>query len=297
MSNFNYYKISFKLKTPMLGTATQGSIYYEHVIEKAKKEIAKANKLSEKINKALDKYKGSEITEDKTVSELKAVTRTFCQLMGRALDVPETVEELLEVNKQLEEEFHERLKNNDTVSCTVFLRDAEGYPIISSHMVLGNLKENLRIMVNNGDKGILQSKVSVGETMALDVKPVSDYMRPSNDILRAETEAQVPIAHKGKNIRLQDGRVVLERPIRFNRMGKEETAISMSEQLPEGTEFETIVRIRNNSSITEDAIKQLLDFGKSNGLGAWRGSGNCGSYFYKLEKLEDYQEETPEGWS
>ena len=57
-NNFDYYRVNYKLRTPMLGTATETSIMKEHIIEKAKKEIAKANRLGNKISKAYDKYKG-----------------------------------------------------------------------------------------------------------------------------------------------------------------------------------------------------------------------------------------------
>lgn len=298
--NFVYYRISFRLLTPMLGTATETSIHHEHVIEKAKKEIAKANRLSGKISKALDKFKGSDISEKKEVKELQAVLRTYLQLLGRPLDVPESVGPILEIAAELEQEFQEQLKSHDQVKATVFLRDENGMPILGSHMILGNLKENLKIMVNNGDKSILKYKLSVGETLALDVKPVVDFMSVDHDILRAESQEQVdkmPVPGKGRYILDQKGRVLLERPIRFERMGKQETAIAISEQLPKDTEFSCVVRVRNESPINEDALNKLLDFGKSNGFGAWRGSGNMGAYCYKMEMLEEFDEDLPEGWS
>lgn len=293
-ANFKYYNIQFKLLTPMLGTATETSIYHEHIIEKAKKQIARANKLGRTITKALDKYKGSVIPETKEISELQSVMRVYLQLLGKPLDVPNDTKELLDMNQELEEKFNEQLKAQEQVKATVFLRDKEGFPIISTHMILGNLKENLRIMVNNGDKSILKSKVSVGETMALDIKPVDHYMKPDKDILRAKDEEELrtfPISGKGKNILDKNNRVLLERPIKFERMGKVETAISLSEQLPVGTTFSTMLRVRKESTIGEEELFKLFDLGKSNGLGAWRGSGNMGSYVFKLELDENFEED------
>jgi hypothetical protein len=43
-------------------------------------------------------------------------------------------------------------------------------------------------------------------------------------------------------------------------------------------------------------LKKLLDYGKNNGLGQWRGSGNKGAYAYKLDAI-DYKETLPDGWS
>lgn len=288
---FTYYRVDFKLITPMLGTATETSIYHTHVIEKAKKEIAKANKLGSKISKPLDKYKGSDITEDKHVKELQGVTRSFCQLMGKPLDVPNNIEDLLTLNVKLDEEFKEQLKKQEQVKATAFLRSAEGKPLISTHMILGNFKENMKITVNGGDKSMLPSKVSVGETFALDVKAVEPFMIPSNDILRCDYGTEPPIAGKGRNVVDQKNRVLLERPLKADVMGKSVTAIAMSEQLPEGTTFGTILRIRNGGKITEATLIYLLNCGRSNGLGSWRGSGNMGAYKYKLEKLANFVEE------
>lgn len=304
MSNFDYYQVSFLLKTPQLGTASQTSIYKVHVIEKAKKEIAKANKLKGKMTKALDKYKGSEITPDKELRELQGVMRTYMQALGKSLDVPETVEEILESVKTLEDEWSEKLKKRDVMDATVFLRGKDGKPIIGTHMILGNLKANIKILVNNGDKSILTSKVSVGETFALDVKSIDQFMVPSNDIVRAKSKADfkaleeaLPVMGTGKWVYEEEtGRVLIERPILFNRMGKTETAIAVSEALPVGTEFSTILRVRKGSPINEEALNKLLDLGKSQGFGTWRGSGGAGAFNYQLEYLEDYKEEAPKGW-
>ena len=132
MSNFDYYEIQFRLRTIMLGTTSEVSVHYEHVLEKAKKAIAKANKLGTRINKALDKYKSDKISDDQVLQELQGVMRHYCQLMGKPLDVPNNVEELLEKNKELEEEFQEQLKNCEQIKSTAFLKNYNGHPIIGT---------------------------------------------------------------------------------------------------------------------------------------------------------------------
>jgi len=67
------------------------------------------------------------------------------------------------------------------------------------------------------------------------------------------------------------------------------------EQLPVGTEFSVILRVREGSPITKEVLTKLLSMGKSNGLGAWRSSGSKGRYFFKIEELKDYKEPIPEG--
>ncbi len=278
---FKYYNVSFKLLRPMLGTCTETSIYNEHILQKAKKEIKRANTLGKKVTKVLDKYQGENISERKEVAELQGVIRAYQALVGKADKLPESVEELLDYAKELEEEYNELVAKGESTKATVFMKDKDGYPIISTHMILGNLKENMKVMVNNGDKSVIKSKVSVGEVFALDVKAVEPFMVPDSDIARTE-----------------DGeRDLLERPIRFERMGKVQTAIAISEQLPEGTEFSTVIRVRAGSPLSEKALRDLLSLGKSNGFGSWRGSGSMGSYVYKLVALPDYVEKLPKGWS
>ncbi len=278
---FNYYEVKFMLQRPMLGTCTETSIYNEHVLQKAKKEIKAANRLGNKVTKALDKYKGDDISESKEVEELKGVIRTYQELLGKKDTLSNDPTELLEYAKEMEEEYNELVSQGESSRATVFMRGEDGMPVISTHMILGNLKENIKIMVNNGDKSILKYKVSVGEVFALDVKSVDEFMTPDKDIMRKENGE----------------RELLERPLKFERMGKIQTAIAISEQLPVGTQFSTILRVRDKSPIDEKALNVLLSFGKSNGFGAWRSSGGMGAYVYKLKLLPDYVEALPEGWS
>lgn len=275
---YRYFEISFKLIREMLGTCSEASIYDQHVIQKAKKEIQKVLRLKGKLTKTLEKYAGTEIKESKEIADLKGILRAYQGILGKADKLPDTIPELLEYSQVCEDEFNELVKEGEEKRATVFMRGEDGWPIISTHMILGNIKENLKIMVNNGDKSITQTKVSVVEMGTLDIKAVDEYMKPSQDIMRNE---------KGE-------RLLCERPIRFQRMGKDETAIAISEQLPIGTEFKTILRIRAESPLIKH-LDKIFDMGKNNGLGAWRGSGNKGAYMYKLKELKDYKENM-NGW-
>lgn len=284
--NFVYYRVSFRLKTPMLGTATEASIWKQHILERAKKEIAKLNRVTKKLSAAAAKYAGTEITHEKEIEEIKSCIRATEEALGKKGDLPAEPLALVEYATQLAEEFGEAIKAGEATKATVFMRDENGWPRISTHMILGNLKENLKIMVNNTatatkEDKVYKSKAAVQEVLALDVKAIEMFMKPSENISRKE-----------------DGTPLWdERPIRFtDGFGNTVTAISLSEQLPEGTEFETVLRVRAGSMV-EPLLPKLLDMGKSNGLGAWRGSGNRGAYFFKLEKLENYVEKKPEGWN
>lgn len=284
---FDYYKLSLKLLTDQLGTCTKASIYDEHILKKAQKMIKEANRQGAKVRKALEKYKGEAISPTKELEELKGIIRRYEELLGKKSELPDEADELLDHAKTLEEEFDELAANREQRQATVFMRTADGKIQVSTHMILGNLKENAKISTNNSTEGsptkLFKSKVSVQESLSLDVKPVEEFMYPNGDISRDE---------KGQP-------KLLERPIRFERMGHTETAIALSEVLPAGTEYSPVhLRVRKGSVVTEDVLRQLLDLGKNNGLGQWRGSGHKGSYCFKLEKVDAVPtNQVPDGWS
>lgn len=289
MANFDYYRLSLKLLTDQLGTCTEASIYDEHVIKKSQKLIKQANKLSGKVAKMYEKYKGSdEIGTFKEYEEMRGIIARYQELIGRKDELPHEIEPLLSYAKELQDELDEIVQLKDQQRATCFMRTPEGRPMLSSHMIIGNLKENLRIITNNStlakaDRPIAY-KTQVGEMLALDVKPVEPFMFPDLDIKRKP-----------------DGLPELcERPINFERMGKRETAIALSEVLPAGAEYSVTLRVRKDSPFNDNDAKLLrntLDLGKNNGMGQWRGSGTKGTYCYKLERVEEPKAIIPDGWN
>ena len=281
--NFTYYQLQLKLTREQLGTATECSIYHEHVLVKNRKFIEQANKLSGKVTKALKKYKGDQIPEEKVLSELQAVLRAYSALQNTVFEMPKTVEGVIAKAKEIEASFSEGFdKEDDPSKATVFLRDESNWPIISTHMVKGHAKEVLRTITNSGDKSIFKSKVQLSESMALDLSFVEPFARASNDIVKDK---------KGN-------RVLLERPLRFTTpMGATQTCISRSEQLPVGTEYKMTLRVRKGSPIDNpDVLERILDHGKALGLGCWRGSGGMGQFKFKLTPLPQFVEGDVDGW-
>lgn len=276
---FVYLNLELKLLSEQLGTCSAASVYAEHVLKTAQKEIKKANRLSGKVSKALQKYKGTDpIPEMKEVKELQGIIRSYQEVLGKAEELPNDIQELLDYSQRCEEEFEALVKEGKEQKPTIFMKDEDGWPMISTHMIVGNLKENAKIMANNDtaaskEAKVFKSKVSVQEMLALDIKPVEYLIRPSNDIARDE-----------------DGKpAICERIIKFERMGKTETAIALSETVPPGTEYKVHLRVRANSPFASNdfaLLRLLLDLGKNNGIGQWRGSGSKGQYMFKLTKLD-----------
>jgi len=279
---FVYKKLNYKFLTEVLGTCTEVELYNEHILKKAQKEISKANKLQNKIVKSLEKYKGVEISNQKEFEELKAILRAYQERVGKRDPIPDALEDLLTYAKEVNEEYESLLEKGETQKFTVFMRDAEGRAILSTHMFIGNFKANLKSLINNSEKGsfAINSKVSAGEVMSTDVKVVEDFVRPSLDIVRND---------KGEPR-------LLERPIRFELMGKTQTAIAMSEYIPAGAEVTFTLRIRKGSPFL-GVLPELLKMGRNNGIGQWRGSGKKGIFMYKIEDCEAPKHEWEnDGW-
>jgi len=269
---FVFKRLKYKFLTEVLATCTEVELYHEHVLKKAQKEIAKANKLQGKIIKSLEKYKGVDIPEQKEFEELKAVLRAYQERVGKRDPLPDNIQDLLAYSKEVSDEYEMLLAKGETQKSTVFMRDETGHAILSTHMFIGNFKENLKSIVNNSEKGsmAIKSKVATGEIMSTDVKVVEDFVKPTFDLVRKPNGDPD----------------ITERPIRFDRMGKTMTAIAMSEYLPVGTEVEFTLRIRAGSPFLE-VLPELLEMGKLNGIGQWRGSGKKGIFMHKVEDCED----------
>ncbi len=284
---WSYYRVRLKLTTPQLGTCTSSSIWRDHVLAKSKKLIAEANQLTKRMKKALEKYEGDAIRQDKEDAEVRALIRTYQEKMNRIEEVPAEREEMLRYAERLDVEYLAYIESGEEAKSTVFMRDpSDGWPVISSHMIVGNLKENLKIVVNNnvkkrGDVPGLKSKVSVNEMIRLDLRPVEEFIRPSMDVAKDE-----------------HGRPrIMERPIRFeDNFGKTKTAIALSEYLPAGAEYEFHIRVRNDSPWNdEEQLQMFFDYGEGNGLGQNRGSG-YGQYLAKVEKVNYDPSNRPDGW-
>ena len=302
MSNFKYYNLKIKLKSEQLGSCPdKASIWDAHILQKIKKQLKELNKTKKKISKADDKVIGAEnsLTPDKEKKEILGIIYAVEEQLGSKTSGLEELsyEELMAHAKTVEQEWSELLSNGEAKSATVFMRNKEGRPVISTHMLLGNLKEISRNMANNSKmkneneeeakkKQYFKSKVSIGELFAQDVKAVEDFVPASNDIVRKENGE----------------RDLLERPLLKEVMGKKESCIAISERLPEGTEYEMTLRVRADSPVLcmdgdHEVLWHLLDHGKSCGLGPWRGSGQKGAYYFQLTNLPDYVEKKPEGWN
>jgi len=289
--SFSYYNLKLRFINPLLATCpASANIMAEHVHEKNRKMIEKANSNRGKILKSLKKYVGDSATPEKEKQELIGVIRAQQELLAVREEIPEEFAALIKYSEELEDRINDKIQESDSsevAKATVFMRDSEGHPVLSTHMILGFIKSTIATITNSTPKEekaslVFRSKTSASESLSMDVKFVESFVKLSNQIMMKENGE----------------RDLCVRPLRFtNAMGKSVVALAASEQVPEGTEIECTMRIRKGSPLDNlESLKNVFVYGRNTGLGCWRSSSQKGSFNFKLSKLEDYKEVLPEGW-
>ena len=84
-------------------------------------------------------------------------------------------------------------------------------------------------------------------------------------------ERKIYLIRNGKIIQEEDG--VLERPLRAMTMQGERVALASSEVINPPAEAEFTIQLLEHKEITLDTIRELLDYGKFQGIGQWRNGG------------------------
>jgi hypothetical protein len=286
---FSYFKLRIHVLNDLLGTNPECSIYHDHIIQKTRKLAQEASKLGSKCSKALKKYQGTTISESDELSQLQGLLKSYIELSGEVIEIPDTVEGVLEAAKIVEEKWKDIVDNQEATRATIFMRDPKtNHPYIASHLLLGNIKAICTVLTNNNDKSIFKYKSQLAESMSMDIKVVEDKLFPMNE--------------KGEIIDIEKNdlgeRSICERPLRFNTPQGVKSAIATSEIL-KSPEFECTLRARSGSVFTESVLHQIFSYGRQLGLGAWRNAGH-GNYLYQLEPLPDFKEDfgdlSKKGW-
>ncbi|HGU6173194.1 TPA: hypothetical protein ACNABL_004767 [Escherichia coli] len=91
-------------------------------------------------------------------------------------------------------------------------------------------------------------------------------------------ERKIYLIRNGKIIKEEDG--VLERPLRAMTMQGERVALASSEVINPPAEAEFTIQLLEHKEITLDTIRELLDYGKFQGIGQWRNAG-FGQFIYE----------------
>lgn len=144
---------------------------------------------------------------------------------------------------------------------TGFHRDNDGI-FIYNYMLLGNIKNNVSLMNNNGS-----------------ITKVTSYKKACDTCLKIYPRR---IRFKRGKAIVKDPDASMERPIRAMTAKGERTFISKADFVKKGCTFNFNVKIiKNNNNLTPETVMKAIKLGEIYGLGQWRGSGNYGSYTIK----------------
>lgn len=153
-------------------------------------------------------------------------------------------------NSDEEEQTVEEIEDS---GWTGFHKDDNGL-FIYSYMVLGFLKNSLQVLMESGT-----------------IKKIPAYKKWIDSLVFINPRR----IHFGKFE--PDGN--LERPIRVMTPKGPRVSVVRSDYIAEGQEIEFEVEIfKNTKGINHKTIQKLLEYGKYQGLGQWRGSGRYGQF-------------------
>lgn len=142
-----------------------------------------------------------------------------------------------------------------------FHRDDDGI-FFYNYMVLGNIKNNIQLLNNNGS-----------------ITKVTSYKKACDTCLKVFPRR---IRFKRNRAILKTPDASMERPIRAMTAKGERTFISKADLVEKGASFNFQVQIiKNNNNLTPETLMKAIKLGEIYGLGQWRGSGNYGSYTIK----------------
>lgn len=147
---------------------------------------------------------------------------------------------------------------------TVFHKDAKGTPMVAHHHVKGMLKNAAQVFNGKVVGGVKNLKSKVNNLV---------FIQPH----------LIPLT-------IPDGEEMTfnERPLRAETAMGPRVALARSEQLPEGTAF-TCKIVVFPGEISENILRELLNYGMFMGLGQWR-NGGYGQFRYELTKEDEWEE-------
>lgn len=144
---------------------------------------------------------------------------------------------------------------------SIFLRDMAGRALLSNHVVKGYLKEAARARAKQGAiTSTLQAYIQLIDLHL--------FVNPRKIVLNTSHAEEVPRW--------------CERPLRAMTPQGPRTALKSSEQVGPGTYLDIEILCMLPGIVTEDLLREWLDYGQYHGLGEWRNNSNYGCFSYTL---------------
>lgn len=144
---------------------------------------------------------------------------------------------------------------------TGFHRNENGKPVLYDYVVKAYLKDTWTKCRLH--KGSLSSKLTMG---------------------KSKITGQVFVSERRITI-LDTKEYVLERPLRAETAQGPRVALAASDTVRAGAHFTCTIEVLAPDIITEEILREWLDYGKYSGFGQWR-SGGWGRFSYQLWKVE-----------
>ena len=201
----------------------------------------------------------AELTEDflGTVPKDKEIYTSFVASKIEKLEGTDEEKKKILTAEEIETVEEELLEKG----WTGFHRDDSGI-FIYNYMILGNIKNNISLLNNNGS-----------------ITKVTSYKKACDTCLKIYPRR---IRFKRGKAVVKDPDASMERPIRAMTAKGERTFISKADIVKGGCTFNFQVQIiKNKNNLTPETVMRAIKLGEIYGLGQWRGSGNYGSYIVR----------------
>lgn len=143
---------------------------------------------------------------------------------------------------------------------TIFLKDADGNPILMDYQIKGFFKDACSMLARVGKAG----KANESSKLKAYKKVIDGLIFP---------QPRQIVLHSPSGIG------VCQRPLRAQTPQGERVALAMSEELPAGTWCDVEILVLEEGLIP--AIFEWLEYGALRGIGQWRNSG-CGRFTYEV---------------
>jgi hypothetical protein len=155
----------------------------------------------------------------------------------------------------------ETLEESTVRGKTGFHRDEKGNPLLMDYMVKGFFKESWQKCREHKDSKASALKAG-----------------------KSKITGHLFLEDRHIYIKATKKEYVLERPLRAETAQGPRVALAASDTIPAGATFSTVITVLAEHLITEDLLRELLNYGKYMGFGQWR-SGGYGRFTYTLDAL------------
>lgn len=263
---YRKFNIELTLLRAQLGTnPLSAEIMNDHILARQRKLISENSKLKRSINKYLDAL---DIPDDRVGIEVDLVIDELERMVGRPFPPEERAQMLAGTLEDLKETFAEL----DTKGTTIFFKDpATGRPMIGDHMIKGFLKAAGEAIARTQPKkqgAILQSASYTQSIINQHCACSESFLIFDQDILRNKDGSPNYDQRSIRAMTAQGPRISLIR----------------SEQVPAGAKLKFVLKVLDNSPLTEEALRKMFSYGEMVGLGQWRSSSR-GSFTFIMEEV------------